>query len=483
MNFDVGGQSNLLENIFSNNQQLSDAQVIGVSRPRELGVSNPRPIGGQSSSSTRFRFENSGQTRYIGQSHGNAGSPIDAGISDPEVIDVSIPEQVGLSNVRQNSFQSSIDINNIDNGRYISQSFGNAQAPSNTGLSEPQVIAVSLPQQVGVSNIPQDNLRVRLNAAPETRFVGQSQGNIGTPTDTGLSDPQVIAVSLPQQVGLSNANQNSFRGSVRFNNAIEPRFVSQSQGQVRTPINVGLSDPQVIAVSLPQHLDNSDEVDDSAEIQQLQGIRFESVNLDTSSIPSQVNSVNQGLSNAQVVGVSLPRQIGISQPNQLGNSFRIDHSDEVDDLRLDNLAQSLFIQDDQDSDELSDSHVLAVSIPKQIGISQPRPLDIDFQPGVIRSSRSQTKKISTKTSSKAKNEVSGDNKRLKSLEKMLENTFGPEAPKEQPRQPPSSSLVKTADMSKVPLEKHTKTQTPVFPPFTRAKTTDKKVSVEKAVLK
>ena len=167
-----------------------------------------------------------------------------------------------------------------------------------------------------------------------------------------------------------------------------------------------------------------------------------------------------------------------------GQSFELE--DSQDTIRLDNLGQSTFVGSSQGSPvsggvSVTNPQIVGVSLPQQVSVSDPRPLDQPLQQGFIRSSRSQTSKTSGQTSSKAQNKVVSSEKRLQSLEKMLQGSFGPDVTKEQLLQA-AKSLVKTADMSKIPLEKHTKTSSSVFPPFSSSDS-EEQTLIQRAVLK
>jgi len=254
--------------------------------------------------------------------------------------------------------------------------------------------------------------------------------------------------------------------------------------------NVGVPLPAFRGVPSDQLSSGSDDIQILGNTITQQNSQFSNNNAGSSAIfPATLigstigEMVSPGAVSFKVADVSIEES---DFQNLRGESFEVD--DIQTNFQLDNLGQGTFIGESQGNPALSNNlgvsspQVVGVSLPLQVGVSDPLALgNQNSQQTFIRNSRSQTKVIGTATSDKAKNEVVFDEKRLQKLEQMLQSSFGPEAPKEQTKSTPSSSLVKTADMSKIPLEKHSKTRTPVFPPF--SPTNNKEATIEKAVLK
>ena len=206
--------------------------------------------------------------------------------------------------------------------------------------------------------------------------------------------------------------------------------------------------------------------------------------------------VNPGSASFQVADHSFEdSNINVLDGNSIGSA-------EFDSkLRLNNLGSAAFIgsspgfQGQQQFVSLSNPQVIGVSRPQQIDVSLPRTVNQanqftilpdddsfeNFQSEFVRTSRSQNTGSSKTSTINNQNTVKEEDESVKSLEKMLENSFGPDILNNKPN-PPTKGLVKTPDMSSLPLEKHSDSSSSLFPPFSET-STKKPSPIRQAILK
>lgn len=186
----------------------------------------------------------------------------------------------------------------------------------------------------------------------------------------------------------------------------------------------------------------------------------------------------------------------------LNQGFNLNAGNQQATLRLNNLGVSSFIGSSQGNPSqpqtlsVSEPQVIGVSLPQPVSVSPARPVtsnnqffisrdddsDEDFEDGqLLRLSRSQGSSTPNKRINALNIKVQ-DTKALNAFEKMLENSFAPDTEQDLSQQT-HTRLIDTPDMSSLPLEKHTDSSSPVFPPFSGSSNRQQSTEIRKAVLK
>lgn len=377
---------------------------------------------------------------------------------------------------------SSLTQNQLTNDNF---QFGQQQQQQHVTLQEHNPSLQSIIQSIDVRNELQSS-RNSVNSQPLPIFRADDQILSGTDNIQNLQSQFQNFRNIPQNIGFQSNIQN---------NAAEVGFSGGASIQRGTLLGMTLG--EIINPGTVNFQVGDDVSLDDSNFQLLNGNSVESEEFNNNFRPNDLGSASfigtsQGIpsqpqtifvSNPQVVGVSLPQQVlNIRGTGQLNGN-----------LRLNNLGSSAFVGSSRgiptpQDISVSNPEVLGVSLPQPVSVSLPRTLtevnqnqfilsdDIsleDLQADFIRTSRSQNIDSASTNALKTQNS-------LKSLEKMLENSFGPDIPN---KQTPISTtgLVKTPDMSSLPLEKHSGSVSSLFPPFSKSK--QQPTSIRQAILK
>ncbi|XP_047741329.1 mucin-4 isoform X2 [Hyalella azteca] len=419
---------------------LSQPQVLSVGQPQFLGASQPQIVGFSGGDSQGF---------FSGENNGLSNLP-----------EIQQLQNFG-SGLSQHTFQE--------------QSSGHLQSQ---GQLQPDLVSN---EQIG----HQQQLQSLDNHNPSFQSILESvdvRSALKSSKDSTLSQPLPVFTNSHTNDQLLSGSDNIPQSQVQV--SLPPPQSSISSSIVNAGGEVGqrgsatvqrgtLLGSTIGEVINPESLFRIKESndDDSTELPSSQVFRFNS---------QQFQNVN-------------------TQQFQSVNSDQLQNT-----LRLNNLGQSSFVGASQGNPSqpqtlfVSDPQVVGVSLPQPVSVSQPRLVepnnqftvlphgdisDEDIEPAqLLRLSRSQGSSSSNKNVNSLRSNNRGESKDFLTFEKMLEHSFGPDTEQDLKLKEPAK-LLKTPDMSSLPLEKPTDSSPPVFPPFTGSSNKQQSTSIQKAVLK
>jgi len=518
---------------FSSNSQFQIVSSPDQSIPVDQEINESSSVFQTNNQPTVFRTNN-----FVGESTGRPLPSTFVSLSQPQVLSVSQPQNLGFSPQQQR-----IPVTQLTESDFQNENFNSQIVDTNN------FVTVQASQQLSNSETSQRQEK-SMNTQTDEENVSIHRGNLIGSTIGQTVDPMTLSLQLENTVkpnnlktAIPNANsirftepskpmnkpvfvnslpdQNSFRSQNSFsnqNNQFQSQFVQISQPQL-----LSISEPTFVPSNVQS---NNANIDSNSFVQFNSGSQFnqQSFNLDqgkflsvskpenfrnsfsrtasqTRGNPNQIIVINNdddfSSNENSVESVELVQNQVVFKTN--------DQSNESLENFNQNSAQSLVFDSAIDINNLGrslSSSNKAVDQPTTSESSQGSKLNMIVSNGGLESDISiapaltnlegnvvfiqahddfvpETPAIPSFT---VNNDIgfASEKESMKSLEKMLEDSFGPNLSDDNVIHP-AKSLVETPDMSSLPLEKHSPPESTVFPPHFESdqKTTVTEINVQR----